>query len=99
MTRGCSVQCSIGPGRGRPRARSHMSPVFDISASVPNYDRVMTALDFAGSARGERGGAPSFFTGNIASLSEVLSDLVEMRVTEGERGLATVQTVVYQMAR
>jgi len=65
----------------------------------PNYERVMTALDFAGSARSERGGAPSFFTGNIASLSEVLSDLVEMRVTEGERGLATVQTVVYQMAR
>jgi hypothetical protein len=65
----------------------------------PNYERVMTALDFAGSARNERGGAPSFFTGNIASLSEVFSDLVEMRVTEEERGLATVQTVVYQMAR
>jgi hypothetical protein len=65
----------------------------------PNYERVMSALDFAGSARNERGGAPSFFTENIGSLSEVFSDLVEIRVTEEERGLATLQKVIYQMAR
>ena len=65
----------------------------------PYYERVMSALDFAGSARNERGGAPSFFTENIGSLSEVFSDLVEIRVTEEERGLATRQKVIYQMAR
>ncbi len=59
----------------------------------------MSALDFTGSARNERGGAPSFFTGNIGSLSDVFSDLVEIRVTEEERGLATLQKVIYQMAR
>jgi hypothetical protein len=42
---------------------------------------------------------PSFFTGNIGSLSDVFSDLVEIRVTEEERGLATRQKVIYQMAR
>ena len=64
----------------------------------PNYERVMSALDFAGSARNERGGVPSFFT-DIGSLSEVFSDLVEIRVTEEARGLATLQKVFYQMAR
>jgi hypothetical protein len=63
----------------------------------PNYERVMTALDFTSSAGNGRGGAPAFFTGNIASLGEVLSDVVEVRITEEERGLATVQTVVYQI--
>jgi hypothetical protein len=59
----------------------------------------MSALDFAGSARSQRGGAPSFFTGNIGSLSEVFSDLVEIHVTEEERAQATLQKVIYQMAR
>jgi hypothetical protein len=65
----------------------------------PYYERVMSALDFAGSARSQRGGAPSFFTGNIGSLSEVFSDLVEIHVTEEERAQATLQKVIYQMAR
>jgi hypothetical protein len=60
-----------------------------------NYDRIMTALDFA--PAGPRG--PGFFSGNIASLSRVLSGISEVRVTEEERGPATMQTVVYQLAQ
>jgi hypothetical protein len=65
----------------------------------PNYDRVMAALDFTSSAGTVRGGAPAFFTGNIASLSDVLAKVVEIHVTEEERGAATLQTVNYQLAR
>jgi hypothetical protein len=69
-----------------------------------NYERVMTALDFATPAPNncfaglERpSGAPSFFSGNIASLSRVLANLTEIRVTEEERSNVTMQTVLYQM--
>jgi len=71
-----------------------------------SYERVMTALDFtssagnAGSGGGDRAGAaPPFFSGNVASLSRVLSGVAEIRVTEEERGLATVQSVLYQMGQ
>jgi len=60
-----------------------------------NYDRVMTALDFSLSNHAD--GAPTFFSGNIGSLSRVLSEVAEARVTEEERGNATLQTVVYQI--
>jgi hypothetical protein len=71
----------------------------------PNYERVMAALDFASSGnlglrQGESpGGTPTFFTGNIGSLSHVLSQVSEIRVTEEERGPATVQTVTYQLGQ
>jgi hypothetical protein len=72
----------------------------------PNYERVMTALDFASSSgnRGpgsgnSQGGTPTFFTGNIASLSRILSQVTEVRVTEEERGVATLQTVRYQLGQ
>jgi hypothetical protein len=59
-----------------------------------NYQRVMAALDFPAPAT-----APTFFSGNIASLSRVLSSVAEVRVTEEQKGMATYQTVRYQMQR
>ena len=59
-----------------------------------NYERMMAALDFTSS-----GSAPTFFSGNIASLSRVFSRVTEIRVTEEERGATMVQTVLYQMAQ
>jgi hypothetical protein len=67
----------------------------------PNFERVMTALDFVrpeGVGFG-LGGGPAFFSGNMASLSRVLSQVAEVRVTEEERGAGTVQTVVYRLER
>jgi hypothetical protein len=61
----------------------------------PNYERVMTALDFNSSAGNEK--APAFFSGNIGSLSRVLSNVAEVRVTEEEKGDITRQTVLYRM--
>jgi hypothetical protein len=61
-----------------------------------NYRRVMTALDFGSSAEGD---APPFFSGNIGSLSGVLSGIAEIQVTEEERGSITRQTVVYRMGQ
>ena len=59
-----------------------------------NYQRVMAALDFPAS-----GTAPAFFSGNIASLSRVLSSVAEVRVTEEQKGMATFQTVLYRIPR
>ena len=59
-----------------------------------NYERVMGALDFGSAGRG-----PTFFGGNIGSLSQVLAGVTEVRVTEEERGGNTVQTVVYELGR
>jgi hypothetical protein len=71
-----------------------------------NYERVMTALDFSSApANGQillsdaSGGAPAFFSQNLASLGRVLAKLNEVTVTEEERGNVTVQTVVYRMTR
>lgn len=71
-----------------------------------NYERVMKALDFTspagdvGSVMMDRaGGAPPFFSGNIASLSRVLSRVAEIRVTEEQKGNTTIQTVTYQMVK
>jgi hypothetical protein len=79
---------------------------FRHSREHSSYERVMAALDFTSSAgnlgfgRVERSdGAPAFFSGNIASLSRVLSRVTEIRVTEEQRGATTVQTVLYQMGR
>ena len=61
-----------------------------------NYQRVMAALDFPASA-GYGGGGPAFFSGNIASLSRVLSSVAEVRVTEEQKGMTTYQTVLYRI--
>jgi hypothetical protein len=58
----------------------------------PNYERITTALDF-----GSPGGTPPFFSGNMASLSRVLSRVSEIRVTEEHRPNATLQTVRYEL--
>ncbi len=70
-----------------------------------NYERIMKALDFSRPAQYSgiimydvSGGLPTFFSGNIASLSHVLSKLSEIRMSEEQTGAATLQTVVYQMA-
>jgi hypothetical protein len=62
-----------------------------------NFERVMAALDFTSPAGSARFG-PRFFSGNIASLSRVLSRISEIRVTEEERAGATVETVRYELA-
>jgi hypothetical protein len=59
-----------------------------------NYQRVVAALDFPAPAT-----APTFFSGNIASLSRVLSSVAEVRVTEEQKGMATFQTVLYRIPR
>lgn len=59
-----------------------------------NYRRVMAALDFPAPAT-----APAFFSGNIASLSGVLTSIAEVRVTEEQKGMTTLQTVRYQIQR
>lgn len=70
-----------------------------------NYQRVMTALDFASSANvnfaaaDARAAAPPFFSGNIASLSSVLSSVVEVQLTEQDSGIARTQRILYQIAR
>jgi hypothetical protein len=71
-----------------------------------NYERIMNALDVNSPAtNGEfldperAGGAPPFFSGNIASLGHALASLNEVYVTEEERSGATVQTVVYRMGQ
>jgi len=64
-----------------------------------NYEGVMTALDFSASPGNDHDldQAPTFFSGNVGSLSRVLSKVTEVRTTEEERGGITLQTVVYQM--
>jgi hypothetical protein len=68
-----------------------------------DYLRIMTALDFGTShGKAEEDGppdAPPFFSGNIGSLSRVLSSVAEIRVTEEQRGSIVLQTVVYRMAQ
>jgi hypothetical protein len=66
---------------------------FRLAHERSNYQRVTTALDFPSS------GAPAFFSGNIASLSRILSTLAEVRMTEANRGDVTAQTVLYQMVQ
>jgi hypothetical protein len=79
---------------------------FRHSRERSNYERVMKALDFTspaantGLALPDRGdGASAFFSGNMASLSRILSGVTEVRVTEQERGAVTAQTVLYEMAQ
>jgi hypothetical protein len=62
----------------------------------PNFDRMMQALDFG--ARNQANGPP-FFSGNVASLSTVLSGISEVQVTRTEAPASTGETVVYRFAR
>jgi hypothetical protein len=76
---------------------------FRHSRERSNYRRVMTALDFTpptGNAEfGFFNNGPRFFSANIASLSDVLSKVDELHVTEEDKGTTTLQTVVYQLTR
>jgi len=64
----------------------------------PAFERVMAALDFgAAHPNSDDSGQPSFFSGNIASLSRTLAKVAEVRVTQQEKGAATTQTVVYRL--
>jgi hypothetical protein len=70
---------------------------FRHSQERSTYARVMAALDFG--SRTEDDVAPAFFSANIGSLSRVLSNVAEIRITEEERGDITLQTVVYRIGR
>jgi hypothetical protein len=76
---------------------------FRYSRERSNYERIMKALDFNGHPDGlqmdHANDKPSFFSGNIASLSQVLSRVSEIRVTEEERATVTVQTVLYHFGQ
>ncbi|MGA7832217.1 MAG: hypothetical protein WCA21_14765 [Terracidiphilus sp.] len=69
-----------------------------------NYRRLVTQLDLAGhrdtaDQSGSAGGeAPAFFSGNAASLSNVLSTMESERIEERDRGVTVTQTVIYQWA-
>jgi hypothetical protein len=62
-----------------------------------NYERMMTALDFTSHPANVDAAQPTFFSGNIASLSRVVANVSEIRVTEEERSNMTIETVLYQM--
>jgi hypothetical protein len=68
-----------------------------------NYGSIMKALDFNGYQgrlpMDQTNSAPQFFSGNIASLSQVLSQISEIRVTEEEKATVTVQTVIYHVGQ
>jgi hypothetical protein len=70
-----------------------------------NYDRIMSALDFMQpEARmnfvfAPSGGAPAFFSGNLASLSRVLAQVSDVKVTEEDRGDRVAHRIVYETAQ
>jgi hypothetical protein len=68
-----------------------------------NYERIMKALDFNGSMGGLQENLADnrikFFSGNIASLSQILSRISEIRVTEEEKTMSTAQTVLYRFGK
>ena len=81
-------------GNGPANAALTYAAGFRHSREQENYRRVMAALDFPAPAA-----EPTFFSGNIASLSRVLSSISEMRVTEEQKGMTTFQTVLYRIPR
>jgi hypothetical protein len=62
----------------------------------PNFERMMTALDFT-SPSGRAEGVPPFFSGNVASMSRVLSKVSEIRITEEPKPNVTLQKVRYEV--
>ena len=79
-------------GTTQPTGSPTYAAGFQHSRERANYQRMTTALDFSSPA-----GAPAFFSGNIGSLSRVLSDLTAVRFTEEQQGSMTRQTVQYEM--
>jgi hypothetical protein len=66
----------------------------------------MIALDFnssGGNAQSRQDDpddhAPPFFSGNMGSLSRVLSHVAEVRITQEEKDDVMLQTVVYRLAQ
>ncbi|HUD98624.1 MAG TPA: hypothetical protein VMR62_03560 [Bryobacteraceae bacterium] len=79
---------------------------FRHSLERANYERVMIALDFnssGGNAQSRQDDpddhAPPFFSGNMGSLSRVLSHVAEVRITQEEKDDVMLQTVVYRLAQ
>jgi hypothetical protein len=76
---------------------------FRHSRERSNYNRVMRALDFSGYPGGPQmdraNDRPSFFSGNIASLSQTLFQISEINVTEEEKPTVTLQTVQYHLGK
>jgi len=60
------------------------------------FERITAALEFGKSADDH---APPFYSGNIASLSRVLSPIGEIDIRERDRGGSMLQTVTYRFAR
>lgn len=75
---------------------------FRHSRERANYERMMAALDFTSPANAfgftASGGSPNFFSGNIESLSRVLSGVAEIRVTQEESPEIVRQMVVYRLS-
>jgi hypothetical protein len=80
-------------GAGSPAVALSYAAGFRHLRERPSYQRVMAALDFTAPAENA---APAFFSGNIGSLSRVLSKVSEIRVTERQRPASTISTVLYQ---
>jgi hypothetical protein len=80
------------------------SAVFRHGRERGNFVHLMNALDFArpspesqNKVEGSR--EPTFFSGNIASLSDVLSFVNGVSVTASDRGNAVVERVVYDLSK
>jgi hypothetical protein len=89
-----------------PAAPSQLTyaAVFRHARERINYAHLMNALDFArpspesqNKVEGSR--EPSFFSGNIASLSDVLSFVNAVSVTASDRGGSTVERIVYDLGK
>jgi hypothetical protein len=66
-----------------------------------HYERIMKALDYNGITDGlqpdREDYKPAFFSGNIQSLSQILAQISEIRITEEEKVNMTLQTVIYHI--
>ena len=69
-----------------------------------NFEHLINALDFQrpspeseNKVEGSR--EPAFFSGNIASLSDVLSFVNNVSVTASDRGASVVERIVYDVTR
>lgn len=89
-----------------PAAASQVTyaAVFRHGRERGNFQHLMNALDFArpspeseNKVAGSR--EPAFFSGNIASLSNVLSFVNGVSVTASDRGTSVVERVVYELGK
>lgn len=62
----------------------------------PDYRHLMRQLDRAGHGTDNGNGAPTFFSGNIGSLSQAFSNLDSEQIDERDSGSLVRQTVTYR---